>query len=356
MTRNLLVTVALIVLSAGATTRCNAQTNAELFNYLQQDVKLSQDQMATLGKGQAVSKTLESRIADEVFLFGVVYVNATPESYVKAAYDFDRLRRLPNYLALEKFSSPPQLSDLKGFELDSQDIKDLKDCRPDHCNLQIPASTIADVHQGINWSDPDVEQQVDQMAQKKALQYLLDYQQRGNQALGVYNDKHDPTQVPEQFKYMLSYAKVLPKALPDYYNYLLDYPNGKPANVENMFYWEKVKFGLKPTLRMVQVLTMQGNNPHEPAYTIAEKQIYSSHYFETALDLTYCIRSDDPKQPGFYLIMIMGSEQAGLTGFKGSIVRSHAVGRGASNLQKSLTTIKNALEKNHEGSAEGGRL
>ena len=43
--------------------------------------------------------------------------------------------------------------------------------------------------------------------------------------------------------------------------------------------------------------------------------------------------------------MLMGSEQAGLTGFKGSIVRKSAVGRSVSNLQKSLTTIKNALEK-----------
>jgi len=346
MMQNLLVTVILIVLLAGVTAPCSAQINAELLNYLQQDAKLNQDQIAALANGEAVAKNLDSRQADEVFLFGVVYVNASPDSYVKVAYDFDRLRKLPNYLALEKFSDPPQISDLKGFALDSQDIKDLKDCKPDHCNLQIPASTIADVHQAINWSDPDAEQQVDQMAQKKALQHLLDYQQKGNQALGVYNDKHDPTKVPEQFKYMLTYAKVLPKALPDYYNYILDYPNGKPANVENMFYWEKVKFGLKPTLRMVQVVTMQGNSPHEPAYTIAEKQLYSSHYFETALDLTYCIRSDDPKQPGFYLIMIMGSEQAGLTGLKGSIVRKAAVGRSVSNLQKSLTTIKNALEKN----------
>jgi hypothetical protein len=84
---------------------------------------------------------------------------------------------------------------------------------------------------------------------------------------------------------------------------------------------------------------MQGNNPHEPAYTIAEKQLYSSHYFETALDLTYCIRSDDPKQPGFYLIMLMGSEQAGLTGFKGSIVRKVAVDKSASSLQKSLASM-----------------
>jgi hypothetical protein len=339
------MTVVLIVLIAGSTVPGRAQTGAELSKYFQQDVKLSQDQIAAMGKGQAVAKTLDSRIPDEVFLFGVVYINATPESYVKLAYDFDRLRKLPNYLALEKFSSPPQLSDLKGFALDSDDIKDLKDCKPGHCDLQIPASTIADVHQSIQWSAPDAEQQVNQLAQKKALEHLLAYQQKGNPALGVFNDKHDPTQAPEQFKYMLSYAKVLPKALPDYYNYLLDYPNGKPANVENMFYWEKVKFGLKPTLRMVQVVTMKGNDPHQPAYTIAEKQVYSSHYFETAMDLTYCIRSDDPKQPGFYLIMIMGSEQAGLTGFRGSIVRSHAVGRGVSNLQKSLTTIKNALEK-----------
>jgi hypothetical protein len=73
---------------------------------------------------------------------------------------------------------------------------------------------------------------------------------------------------------MLSYSQVLPKALPDFYNYLLGYPNSKPANVEDMFYWAKVKFGLKPTLRVVQVVTMRNSNPHGPAYTIAEKQLY----------------------------------------------------------------------------------
>ncbi len=77
---------------------------------------------------------------------------------------------------------------------------------------------------------------------------------------------------------------------------------------------------------------MQGNRPHAPAYAIAEKQLYSSHYFETALSLTYCFRSEDPNLPGFYLIMVMGSEQAGLTGFKGSIVRKAAVDRSASSL------------------------
>ena len=44
-------------------------------------------------------------------------------------------------------------------------------------------------------------------------------------------------------------------------------------------------------------------------YAIAEKQLYASHYFETALDLSFCLRgSSDSNQPGFFLVMAMGSE------------------------------------------------
>ena len=63
------------------------------------------------------------------------------------------------------------------------------------------------------------------------------------------------------------------------------------------------------------------------------------------LDLTFCMRdSQDPKKPGFYLLRAMGSEQAGLTCFKGSIVRRSAVGRSVNALEKSLATIKATLE------------
>jgi hypothetical protein len=152
--------------------------------------------------------------------------------------------------------------------------------------------------------------------------------------------------VSDQFQYILSYTKALPENLPSFYNYILNYPDSKPTNVDSTFYWDSVKFGLKPTLRIVQVFTLKGNTPQEPAYAIAEKQLYSSHYFETALDLSFCISgSDDPKQPGFYLVQVMGSEQAGLTGFEGSIIRKVAVSRSVSDLQKSLLSIKSALEQ-----------
>ena len=322
-----------------------SQTNPDLRTYFKDYIGLSDDQIAAIRSGQAVSKKLHSRTPDEIFVFGAVYINAAPESYLKFSRDFDRLRKLPGYLGIGEFSNPPQLSDLKGFTFDSEDIKALRNCKPGNCEIQMPASSIEEVHQSVDLSASDAEEQVDQLLQKTVLERLVAYQRAGNQALGVYNDKYNPTEVPEQFKYMVSYSKALPKYLPDFYNYLLTYPDGKPQNVESTFYWAKVKFGLKPTLRVVHVLTMREMVAGEPLYAIAEKQLYSSHYFETALDLTFCIpETTNLDQPGFYLIMAMGSEQAGLTGIKGSIVRKVAVDRSASSLEKSLTVIKNTLE------------
>jgi len=319
----------------------------KLLKFFRESVALTPDQIAAIRSGRPVAKALPSRTPAEVFLFGAIYIQATPESYLKFAQDFDRLRTLPDYLALGVFSNPPQASDLKNFSFDDDDIKALKNCRPGDCLIQMPTSSIEALQSSIDWSAPDASEQVNRRLQQTALQRLLDYQQRGNQTLGVYNDKHDSTEVPQQFKYMLSYSKALPENLPDFYQYLLDYPRAKPSNVEDAFYWARVKFGLKPTLRVVQMVTLRGDPSDPMAYAIAQKQLYASHYFETALDLSFCVRgSGDSQRPGFYLIMTMGSEQAGLTGVNGAIVRKTAVGRSVSNLKNALTSIKTTLEGN----------
>jgi hypothetical protein len=323
----------------------SSQAASDLQKFFREDIGLNPDQIAAIHNGEPVAKNLPSREPAEVFLFGTIYIHAAPEKYLQFARDFDRMRKLPNYLALGVISDPPKPSDLKGFSFDKDDIQALKNCKPGDCLIQMPTSSIEDLNRSIDWSAPDADEQVNQLLRKTALQRLLAYQREGNQVLGVYNDKRDPTDVPQQFAYMLSYSKALPARLPEFYQYLLSYPNAKPANVEDTFYWARVKFGLKPTLRVVQLVTLRGNPADPVAYAIAEKQLYASHYFETALDLSFCVRgTGDSNQPGFFLIMAMGSEQAGLTGVKGSIVRKAAVGRSVSNLRDALSTIKNTLE------------
>jgi hypothetical protein len=324
-----------------------SQLNPALETFFRQNIGLGEDQIAAIRSGQPVVKALPPRTPAEVLLFGAVYIHAAPETYFQFARNFDRLRKAPGFLALGVFTNPPQLSDLDGFTFDRDDIEALKNCEPGNCRIQMPATSIDELHRSMNWSAADVDEQVNQLLQKTAFELLLAYQREGNKALGIYNDKRDPTEVPEQFAYLLSYDKALSAHEPDFYHYLLAYPQAKPPNYEETFYWAKVRFGLKPTLRVVHMVTMRGSPADPVANAIARKQLYSSHYFETALDLSICVREgDDPRQPGFYLIQAMGSEQAGLSGAKGSMVRKVAVGKAVSNLEKALLAIKSTMEGN----------
>jgi hypothetical protein len=323
-------------------TLIQTDTPNEPYKFFREFAGLNEEQITAIRSGKAVARVVESPTPDEVYVFGSVYVEATPESYLKLASDIDALRKLPSYLAIQSFSDPPQLSDLEGFTLEKQDITELKNCKTGHCQVQLPTEAIEEFQQSINWSAPDVADSVNRLAQRLALQALMEYMQGGNTALGAYRDKNNPAAVAETFASLVGRFEALPVYLPELNEYLLKYPKAKSDNVQAGFYWEKVNFGLKPTFRIVQNIVYRGAIGKEPAYAVAEKQIYASHYFQTALDLTVCVK--DVQRPGFYIITVKGSKQAGLTGLKGSIVRKVAVDKTRSSLERVLVAIKHKLE------------
>lgn len=340
-----IATSALILISALAPAgHAVSQTNDKLKAFFRHDVGLSDADIADIRSGKAVVRIMPPRTPEDVFLFGAIYIHAAPERYVELRNDLDRLRKLPGILSLGVFQNPPQASDLGGFTFDSEDLGALKDCKPGECLVQMPATSMEELQRSINWSAADADEQVNKLLQQRALRFLLDYQRDGNKVLGVYNDKRDPTEVSRQFTDMLSYWSPLAADLPEFYNYLLDYPKARPANARSTFYWARVKFGLKPTLRIVQLTTVPGKPGSDVACGIAEKQLYSTHYFRTALDLSFCIRDRGDPRPGFYLITAMGSEQEGLTGVKGTILRKAAVSRSLSRLEDALTRVRATLE------------
>jgi len=118
-----------------------------------------------------------------------------------------------------------------------------------------------ELRKSVNWSAPNVDEHVNQLLRKLALARLQDYQKEGSRTFGeVYNDKGQKVKVADEFKYMLSYYQVLPRDLPAFNKYIVDYPNAKLPNVQNTFRWERVNFGLKPTLFIIQVL-MRSTGP-----------------------------------------------------------------------------------------------
>jgi hypothetical protein len=340
----LLIAVFSCLVSLPSSMRAANDRQAELTDFFKKYVGLNADQIQSIRNGQSVAKILDAPTADEVFVFGGVYVHATPEQYLKLASDIDALRKLPSYLAIKKFSDPPQLSDLDGLTLEDEDIKDLQKCREGKCEIQLPADVMDEFHSKINWSSTDAREQTNQLTKTLIVESLKKYQQGGNAALGTYRDKNNPAAVEQAFQSLVSRAKALPVYLPELQAYLLNYPKAKSGHIQSEFYWEKVNFGLKPTIRVLQAVLYRDEDPARPVNALAVKQLYASHYFQTALDLTICVPIDEANQPGMFLITLKGSQQAGLTGLKGSIVRKVAVDKTRSSLERALAAMKITLE------------
>jgi len=261
------------LLLAGSMRSVASEQVFELDKFLRETVKLNAGQIDSVHRRKAVAVVLESPTPDEVFVFGTVHVDAAPESYLRFANDFDELRKLPSYLAVQKFSNPPQPSDLGGFTIDAEDLKELKRCKPGDCQVQLPSEVMDHFQKSVDWRAPDAASQANRLAQQMALQALLAYQKGGDAALGVYRDKDHPTRVDETFQALLGRLKSLPVYLPDLNRLLLEYPSVELPNSSSEFYWEKVNFGLKPTLRMVQQIIYRGGTTANPKYAVALKQL-----------------------------------------------------------------------------------
>src|SRR5215467_11834095 len=147
-----------------------ADGRGEPYNFFREFVGLSEDQIGNIRSGKALAKVVESTTPDEVFVFGAVYVKAAPESYLELASNIDALRKLPGYVAIQSFSDPPQLSDLDGLTLEPQDIEELKTCKVGHCDVQLPTEAMEEFKHSINWSAPNVADEVNHMARQMALQ------------------------------------------------------------------------------------------------------------------------------------------------------------------------------------------
>lgn len=321
------------------------QTIQEPHAFFRKQIGLSDDQIATIDAGGTVVKMLPSKTPAEVFIFGATHVNAAPEDYLKFAFDMNRLRSLPSYLGVRRFSNPPTLSDLEGFTLEPDDIKNLKNCRPGKCDVQLSSEAMLQLQEAVDWSAPDVAEQVNERIRKMMLELLARYQERGNSALEIYQDKSSAFNMDAAFQSLLSQSEVLPVYFPELKRYLLEYPAAMPPNVESFFYWEKVDFGLKPTLRLNHVIAFRSTSPRGTANVVAVKQLWASHYFQLALDVTASVpESGRTNGAGSYVISLKVSTQQGLTGFMGFFRRRTVVRKTLSAQENSLINIKKALE------------
>jgi hypothetical protein len=306
---------------------------------------LTDKQRADIDAGKPVAKVLPWGGPSEVHVFGAVYIEGSPAAYMKMARDITKLAASPGYVGIGELPAAATSADLSALTLDPDDIKALKSCREGDCDVQLPTSSIQAFHDAVNWSQPDAASQASGLARGMVLELIRAYRRGGNEALGVYRDKDHPARVAEQFEMMVSRSSALPDVAPELRRYLLDYPDADLPGADSFFYWEKVNFGLKPTIRVNHGVVYRSPSRGGDVPVIAIKQLYASHYFHTALDVSVCLPdASTPARHGFYLVTLKSSEQDGLTGVKGSVVRKVVVDKTRSGLEGALASIKQSVE------------
>ena len=149
--KHLILILLLISQARAGEQRSDNQPN-EPETFFREFVGLSDEQIRDVRSGKAIAIVLSSPVPDEVFVFGTVYINSTPEQYLKLASDVDALRKVPSFLALRKFSDPPRPSDLDGFSFEDEDLKDIQRCQPGHCEVQLPAETMEEFQRSVESS------------------------------------------------------------------------------------------------------------------------------------------------------------------------------------------------------------
>lgn len=317
------------------------------------ELGLTPQQVAAIDQGKPVAKVLSRGGPSEIYVFGAVYIDGLPATYVQAARNVTKLQGTEGYLGIGELPATATIADLSSLTLEPDDIKALKSCREGDCDVQLPTESIQAFHDAVNWSQPDAASEINRLARAMVLDLVREYRRGGNAALGVYRDKKNPARVADQFETMVGRATALPDVLPELRRYLLEYPDADLPNADSFFYWEKVAFGMKPTIRVNHGVIYFTHEPAGDMSVVAIKQLYASHYFHTALDLSVCVGdSSRPERRGFYLLTLKGSEQEGLTGAKGSMLRKIVVDKTRSSLEAALASIKRSVEQASPGSRD----
>ena len=90
------------------------------------------------------------------------------------------------------------------------------------------------------------------------MDYVTAYQKGGTDAMGNVLDKKDEKSRAQEYRTLLANSPYLVEYVKEFNDYLVAYPNGKLAGAEDVIYWAKDTFGLKPVVSAYHMTRVQG--------------------------------------------------------------------------------------------------
>jgi hypothetical protein len=344
--RAAVLVVALLALGAAllAARPDGSDLQPQLRAVLVRDLKFSPDDLEDLERGKVVKHALPATAAAEVAAVGGVRIRASKDRFADAYRDIVRFKKNPSVLQIGRFGNPPQLSDLDGLSITSDDF-DLRGCRVGECDIRLPADVIRRIASESDWQRPGADARAAQLFKHVLLDNVRSYTSGGPGRITEYDDDKAPIKPVEDFLGLLKSSPYFDSVLPGLSAHLASYPSGRIPGAEDFLYWSKEKFGIAPFISVTHV-TLVTTNPRE--YVASTRDVYSSRYFDASVALV--VASDSVRDPSsFYLFYANRSRASALRGSFARIRRSVVERRARNSLEENLRAVKNRLESPVQG-------
>ena len=332
-----LVSAALTVLSAGVTEQVTMR------DLLRDIAEASDADWATVTRGEAFAKVLGTD-AREIAVAGAVRIAASSERLVDRYREVENLKRSAVVLDLGRLSKPPRAADFAAVPLEEYSLA-LSDCRPGECRVRLGEPEIARFHREVDWRAADWRERSKTVWRDVLAGYAAAYSREGRRALPTLANKREPLSVPAEVSLLVDRFAFLNAFAPGFLAYLREFGPGGPDGLDEVMYWSKEDFGVRPVLRLShQTIYRTSGTPR--AILIATNQIYADHYLDAGLTLTMTIdASETTGKPAFYMVSVSRARTRSLGGMLRAFVRSTVQNRSRDALRKILASTKARLEQ-----------
>jgi hypothetical protein len=326
----------------GAATHLRDQPAASAVRNLLRTIADTTDaEWAAINRGEAVAKVLTTDTR-EVAVAGAVRIVASSERLIARYREIENLKKSAIVLDVGRFSTPPRPSDLASAQMEEYNL-DLRDCEPGNCRVRLSATDIARFHRDVDWRAGDWRERSRAIWRDVLADYAAAFAREGRQGLPTFANKREPLSVPAELASLVERFSFVKEISPAFYVYLREFGPRAPDGAEELLYWSKEDFGVRPVMR----LSHQAIYRPSPSQTvlIATNQIYADHYLDAGLTVTIAIdTAAGGSGPAFYMVSVSRARTRSLSGFMRSFVRSTVQRRSREALEKILASTRTSLE------------
>lgn len=290
-------------------------------------------------RGEPVARVLDTE-RRELAIVGAIRIRASRERLLARYRDISNLKHSDVVLQIGPISTPPAPADFNALSFETYDLDTIRECEPGDCGVRLSTMQLQRFRRDVNWAAPDWRQQAGTLWRRLLAEYAADYLARG--ALADYRNKVEPLNVADEFTVLFARSRPVAAGTPAFFTYFEQFPRTALSGVENILYWSKDEFGLRPVTSITHLALYAPPRDSKEPVVIGTRQIYATHYFDAALGLTLAFDDD---AGGFYMVCVNRARTRSLASFTRGIVRGIVVRRSRDAMEQMLRSTKRSLEQ-----------